>query len=285
MSQPLDDVDARLVGPLSIDLYRDTHEELPGGGALNMAYHWAQFGMRCELVSRIAHNGAELFEAFVNRHHIDRTPHLVQPGVACTVDIRFAADRQPTMDNFIEGVLGDFRLTTDEADRVCSGRPAHLVLVDVIDDELHQVSRQRSLDDARLTGDFLSFGHFTPQRFAATMRFLDIGFIGWPGPPDDDLVTNLVALTVNAGKVLVITFGSNGVRVVDARHSTVEDRWFEVVAVPVTGTTLGCGDSFIAAFLATWYRTGDLAESVEAGCVLGATATAWSRALPDQAYR
>jgi hypothetical protein len=174
-------VDARLVGPLSIDRYLERGEDLPGGGALNMAYHWARRDLRCEMISRVAADGAELFGAFLDRNDIGHTPDLVQVGAACTVDIRFADDRQPMMDNFVEGILGDFRLTDAEAERLVSGVPAHLVLVDVIDDELHRLAGERPLDGARLTGDFLSFRHFTPERFSASMQWLDVGFIGWPG--------------------------------------------------------------------------------------------------------
>jgi sugar/nucleoside kinase (ribokinase family) len=278
------DVAARLVGPLSIDRYLDTGENLPGGGALNMAYHWARRELRCELISRVAPDGAELFESFLDRHGIAATPSLVQPGTACAVDIRFADDRQPMMDNFVEGVLGEFRLDDAEADRVTSGVPAHLVLVDVIDRELHRLADRGPLGPARLTGDFLSFRHFTPERFSASMALLEIGFVGWPGSPDDAAVADLAARAVAAGTILVITFGSAGVRVVDARAAEVSDAWFAVDAIRVAGTTVGCGDAFIAAFLAAWYRSGDIGEAVDAGRALGAAATGWHRPLPDDAY-
>ena len=282
---PQHPIEARLVGPLSIDRYLEQGVDLPGGGALNMAYHWARRGIRCEMISRIADDGAELFEAFLGRNDVDHTPDLVQPGVACTVDVRFADDRQPMMDNFVEGVLRDFRLTDAEAERVVSGVPAHLVLVDVLDDELLRIAGERSLDGARLTGDFLSFRHFTPERFSASMQWLEIGFIGWPGDPGDPVIDDLVTRTRAAHTVLVITFGSSGVRAIDARGPTLVDRWFDVDAVAVEGTTVGCGDAFIAAFLATWYRTGELDDAVAAGRELGAAATAWERPLPDDAYR
>ncbi len=280
-----DELDARLVGPLSIDRYLDSGEELPGGGALNMAYHWSRSGLRCEMISRVADDSAAAFESFLDRHAIMRTPTLAQPGLPCAVDVRFADDRQPTMDNFVEGVLADFRLTTAEADRITSGLPAHLVLVDVIDHELHRLAGERTLAGAHLTGDFLSFRHFTPERFSASIQFLEVSFIGWPGDPDDALIADLAARAAAARTVLVITFGSSGVRVIDARGDERRDLWFEVSAVPVVGTTVGCGDAFIAAFLASWYRNGDLSEAVDAGRKLGAGATAWNRALPDAAYR
>jgi pfkB family carbohydrate kinase. len=47
---------------------------------------------------------------------------------------------------------------------------------------------------------------------------------------------------------------------------------------------VGCGDAFIAAFLATLWHGADLIEAVEAGKMAGAAATAWRRPLPDGAY-
>ena len=48
------------------------------------------------------------------------------------------------------------------------------------------------------------------------------------------------------------------------------ERLVPVTAIPVAGTTVGCGDAFIAAFLASFWRGGDLDAAVEAGKVAGA---------------
>ncbi|MEM9748719.1 MAG: hypothetical protein AAF945_18650, partial [Actinomycetota bacterium] len=201
---------------------------------------------------------------------------------------RFADDRQPMMDHFVEGILADFRLSDQEVGRLATGTPTHLVLVDVVDRELHRLASEGPVDGMCLTGDFLSFRHFTVERFAATMAHLDIGFVGWPGDPDDAVVAELVGATVRLGRMLVVTFGSSGLRVVDAREADAPiDRWFDVDARPVTGTTVGCGDAFIAAFLATWHGEAhrhDLDRAVDDGRALGAEATTWRLALPDDAF-
>jgi sugar/nucleoside kinase (ribokinase family) len=117
---------------------------------------------------------------------------------------------------------------------------------------------------------------------ADTLRYVDLGFVGWPGSPSDDTVSEIAALAKELGKVIVLTFGAQGVRVVDGRTGT--DTWFPVHAIPVAGTTVGCGDAFIAAFLAEWWRSGDAAASVAAGATRGALATTWNRPIPDDAY-
>jgi sugar/nucleoside kinase (ribokinase family) len=72
------------------------------------------------------------------------------------------------------------------------------------------------------------------------------------------------------------------VRIVDGVAGT--EAWVPVDPVPVVGTTIGCGDAFIAYLLAEWWRTGDLEAAVERGKVGGALPTAWVRPLPDEAY-
>jgi len=115
------------------------------------------------------------------------------------------------------------------------------------------------------------------------MRHVDIGFVGWPGEPGDPTVAGIRDVAFTLGKLVVVTLGSQGVIVLDGREAPVE-RTIPVAAIAVAGTTVGCGDAFIAAFLAaTWRGTGVLA-AVEAGKLAGAEATAWRRPLPDAAY-
>lgn len=276
----------RLVGPASIDRYIDEAVELPGGGALNMAYHWRSAGHPVTLLSRVARDHATAFDRFVAEHGIAVTDGWYAAGDPCSIDIRITDDRQPAMDGFVEGVLGEFRPKPAEVDAIVDGTPTHFVLVDVVDAALHAIAADRPVDatPARWTGDFLSFRHMTGERFSATMAHLELGIVGWPGNPDDAKVTELAARAADLGRTLVVTFGSQGILAVDARGTDRVDRWFDVDARQVTGTTIGCGDAFAAAALSTWFETSDLAAAVDAGRRLGADATEWVRPLPDSAY-
>ncbi len=84
------------------------------------------------------------------------------------------------------------------------------------------------------------------------MADVDIGFVGWPGGLDDDVVHGIRAVAHDLGRLVVVTFGAHGVRVFDGRPDGDGDRFVPVEAVPVRGTTLGCGDAFIAGFLEAW---------------------------------
>jgi sugar/nucleoside kinase (ribokinase family) len=273
-----------LLGPLSLDIYVGRDLVLPGGGALNMAWHWRRDGdVPFELLTRIGEDRPEVFRTFLERHAIPHTPELVAAGRSSSIDIVIQPDLQPYMDHFVEGVWADYRLSGAEVDRVRAAGRLHLVLVEGAIRELERRAADGSLAGVEVTADFLGFRHYTPQRFAATMRAVDVGFVGWPGDPDDPWVQALRDVAHRLGRVVVVTFGEQGVWAFDGRAEG-EDEFIPVVAVPVTGTTVGCGDAFVAGFLRSWRAQPDVRRSIEAGAVRGAEATSWRRPLPDDAY-
>lgn len=273
---------AVLVGPLTIDRYVDEGRHLPGGGALNMAYHWASLERPVTLIGRVGAADAERFRAFTERHGIDLSPAAVVDGPSSSIDIVFRPDGQPWMDGFVEGANARLQLADAELAPIEAGTPTHLVLVDVVDTELHRWAAADRLATARLSADFLDFRHMSTARFRTTAAHLDLAFVGWPGHRDDDQIAELVDAANDLGTVLVVTFGSAGVLAVDGQHESTA--WFDVDAHPVTGTTVGCGDAFIAAFLHSWYETADIERAVDRGRESGAEATRWRRPLPEAAY-
>ncbi len=282
-----------LWGPASLDRYIEQDPSLndtvlPGGGALNMAYHWSQSGLPFHFLSRIGDDLPHVFTDFFQRHGIAHSPSLLGHGHSASIDITIRADRQPYMDNFVEGVWTNFRLTADEKDLLRSARRLHMVLADPVADELDRLGDVGALGHLDASGDFLDFRHYNSERFEGTMRWLKTAFIGWPGALDDPTIAGVRDVVRRARKLAVITMGSRGVEVIDCRGESPAERFVPVTAVAVTGTTVGCGDAFIAAFLAHWWRSGQTAHDVDAavsaGAMLGAAATAWPRPLPDDAY-
>ena len=85
------------------------------------------------------------------------------------------------------------------------------------------------------------------------------------------------------GRVLVVTLGSRAVRIFDGRRR-IGSPPSRFARSRSPGTTLGCGDAFIACFLDELWRSGDLDAAVARGMMGGAPATAWPRPLPDEAY-
>ncbi|HET9755275.1 MAG TPA: carbohydrate kinase family protein [Candidatus Limnocylindrales bacterium] len=272
-----------LLGALSLDRYLPDGPVLPGGGALNVAWHWRSLGLPFTLITRVGDGEAALFLDMLERHGIDHVPgSIVAAGPSASIDIEFLPDRQPWMDNYVQGVCGDLRFTLDEVGLLGEARRLHAILVEGVIAELERQGEAGRLAHLEVVADFLGFRHYTVDRFAATMRWVDLAIVGWPGQPGDATVAALRDVVRDLGKRLVVTFGSQGVLVVDGAAGS--ERSVAVTPSPVAGTTIGCGDAFIAYLLADWWRNGDLSAAVELGKIGGALPTAWVRPLPDAAY-
>lgn len=272
-----------LLGPLSLDLYRDGTVQ-PGGGALNMAWHWRTLGVPFHFLTRVGSDHREIALGLLDRHGIGySTASVVGEGASATVEIEILPDGQPHMDRFEDGVWADYRSTPDEEALIALPGRLHVVLVEGAIAELGRLHGAGMLLEREVSADFLGFRHYTVERFADTMAAIDVAFIGWPGDRDDLTRAGLRDVVHGLGRLLVVTLGSRGVQVFDGRPGG-SDRWFDVTPVPVEGTTVGCGDAFIAWFLAEFWRTRDLAAAVERGKIGGAMATHWRHPLPDEAY-
>ena len=273
-----------LLGAASLDIYVGRDLVLPGGGVLNMAWHLRGEPDAWHLLTRVGDERPEVFRDFLARHGIRHSARtIVGRGPSASIDIVIRPDLQPHMDHFVEGVWATFRCTPDEEALLAGARRIHLVLVEGAIRELDRLATAGLTAGREVTADFLGFRHYTLERFATTMRAVDVGFVGWPGTPEDAEVGGLRDVAHGLGRLVVVTFGSRGVAVFDGRPAG-GDRFVPVVPVAVRGTTVGCGDAFVAAFLASWRRSPDVLAAVEAGKAAGAAATAWRRPLPDPAY-
>ena len=273
-----------LLGTISLDQYLATGDELPGGGLLNMAWHWRRLGRPFRLLTRIGSADGEPVEAFLRRHRIETVSpaDLAAEGRSSTIDIEIQPDRQPWMDNFVPGVWDDYRLTQRERDALARAKRVHVVLVEGAIAELDRLAADGALRHLDVSADFLGFRHYTVDRLADTMRHVDLGFIGWPGAEDAPEVEGMRAVARELRKSLVVTMGSRAVWVFDGRTGT--ERRHGVTPAEVAGTTLGCGDAFIAWYLDELWRSGDHDAAAGRGMIGGAMATAWPRPLPDDAY-
>ena len=272
-----------LFGTASRDRYLETGRTLPGGGVLNMAYHWAAAGKAFLLQTRIGSSDLELFVPFLERNAIPHLPaSLVAPGESSSIDIRIGEDRQPHMDNYIDGVWEVVHCTTEELATLAAATHWHTVLVEGAIAELERLTVAGHLAHVQVSADFLGFRHYTPERFRDTLAHIDLAFIGWQGAREDASLAEVRRSVLEAQKVAVVTLGAQGVLVVDGENQT--EAFYPTVAVPVAGSTIGCGDAFIAAFLAAHQAGASLGDSVAAGQAAGAAATAWSLPLPDEAY-
>ncbi|MBF8289377.1 MAG: PfkB domain protein [Chloroflexi bacterium] len=273
-----------LLGAASLDIYPGDGRVLPGGGALNVAWHWARLGFPFRFLTRIGNDRPEVFLKFMDRHGIRYLPRsIVDRGPSASIDVLIQSDRQPHMDNFVDGVWRDFRLDAAERTLLASAERLHVILVEGAIREIHRLGAEGALRHLEVAADFLGFRHYTVERMAETLRFVDVAFVGWPGDVTDPTIDGIRRLAFEMRKLIVVTLGSRGVLVLDGRAGASEV-FVPVQAVPVAGTTVGCGDAFIAAFLAAYWRSGDVLAAVAAGKENGAAATAWPGPLPESAY-
>jgi sugar/nucleoside kinase (ribokinase family) len=273
-----------LLGALSLDRYVPDGPVLPGGGALNVGWHWRSLQLPFRLITRVGDREAALFLDMLDRQAIDYGGRaaVVREGPSASIDIEVLPDREIWMDHYVEGVCGDLRFTPQEEDALASAGRLHGILVEGVIRELTRLGEAGLLHGVEVCADFLGFRHYTPARFADTMRWVDLAIVGWPGAVTDEEVALLRRTIEHLGKRLVVTFGSKGVLVVDGAAGWA--RLIDVLPIPVIGTTVGCGDAFIAYLLAEWWATRDLLAAAERGKVGGGLPTAWLRPLPDEAY-
>jgi fructoselysine 6-kinase len=272
-------------GPIMADRYVNTRLMYPGGGALNVAYHLQMRGLEPFLLSRVGNDaaGARLL-AFLRAHGIAHDARCITTeGATSSIDITMQADRQPAMDNFIEGVWDGFRLSESEEHVASCAARLHTVMVGAVPAELERIGELGQLRDAFVSADFLSFRRYPIERFANALRHIDLAFIGWPGDANDETVRAIRTVAFKMAKIVVITMGERPTRVFDGR-GTAAEHVVPVEALPVSGTTVGCGDAFIAAFLASCWSGGSLLHATAKGHAGGGSATLTEHALPDEAY-
>jgi sugar/nucleoside kinase (ribokinase family) len=113
-----------LLGALSLDRYRPDGPVLPGGGALNVAWHWRTLELPFRLITRVGELDAQLFLDMLGRHGIETDPAaIVARGPSASIDITFLPDREIWMDHYVEGVCADLRFTPDEERSLAGARP------------------------------------------------------------------------------------------------------------------------------------------------------------------
>ena len=276
--------DTLLFGALSRDIYLGRDLVLPGGGVLNMAWAWSRAGVPFRLLSRIGDDDPDLFLDFLARHGIDSLPgSLVGSGPSASIDIVIRPDRQPFMDHFVGGVWDDLTLTDEETAAIAGAARLHVVLVEGAIAAVERLGEAGQLGHLQVTADFLGFRHYTVERFARTMdarRHRIRGLARRRGRSDGPGHPRRRPRRPEAGRRDPRLARRPRVR----RSDGSPDRRIPVTPVEVVGTTVGCGDAFIAAFLAASWSGADVAAAVEAGKAAGAEATAWRRPIPDEAY-
>lgn len=274
-----------LFGLVCLDVYADSGMIRPGCGILHNAYHLQQLGCDAPLVTRIGVPHSEVFLDFLRRNQIPTLPnHLIAEGESATITIHYQPSGDTKFSNYRQGVWDDFRLTTAEEALLTDADHLHTVTVPGVIPELTRLHQTGKLANTLVSADFLMLAHLNDAEFADLLRCVDVAFVGMRCQPEDPRVAEVQRAIADAGMLGIMTFGAQGIFVVDGRADKDSVKFHPVDPVPVRGSTNGCGDAFIAYFLASYWRDGNLDRAIEQGMVGGARATEWELALPDGVY-
>ncbi len=275
-----------LFGVVCLDIYTNTGLIRPGCGILHNAYHLQQLNQQPLLITRIGQTQSAPFLDFLRAHRIAFLPELiVTPGQSASIDIAIQESGEAIISNFTLGVWQEFRLQPAEETRLAQAANVHTVLAAGVITEFRRLLVEGRLEQAFVSADFLSFNNFTLDSFAQIIDHIDLAFIGWKRDLSHPTVAAIRDL-VSARQVLVVmTLGERGIQVFNSlEKGNFQERFFEVDKVAVQGNTNGCGDAFIAYFLAEYWQSRNLEKAIAQGKIGGAKATAWNFALPDEAY-
>lgn len=275
-----------LWGVVCLDIYTRAGLLQAGGGILHNAFHLQQLGCEPLLITRIGQERAEVFLSFFERNHISvLTISLVAEGQPASIQIDIQPSGEAHISNFVQGVWQNFCLTPVEEATLAQATHLHVVLTPPVLPEFLRLGQQGKLKLRCVSADFLSFVDFNVEQFTRLLPYLDIAFIGWKGKLSHPTITAIEQAAMAHRVLVVITLGERGVQVFDARiPDQPQSRFFEVEKAPVRENTNGCGDAFIAYFLARYWQDSQLEPAVDQGQWGGRQATQWQFALPDEAY-
>lgn len=275
-----------LIGVVCLDIYTNTGLVRPGCGILHNAYHLQRLGRQPLLITRIGWEQSTVFLNFLKAHRIAFLPELIAtPGRSASINIAIQESGEAVISNFTRGVWQDFRVQPAEEARLAQAANVHTVLADGVITEFRRLLAENRLAHAFVSADFLSFNNFTLDSFAQIIDQINLAFIGWKRDLSHPTVAAIRDLVSERQVLAVITLGEWGIQVFNSlEKNKLQECFFEVDKIAVQGNTNGCGDAFIAYFLAEYWQSRNLEKAIAQGKIGGAKATAWNFALPDAAY-
>jgi fructoselysine 6-kinase len=256
------------VGDCGVDHYLPSGRLLGGGITANFARHAAREFPEGDEIHVITAVGNEPDSSGLVRRTLqhDRIHcHITElQGETPVQFIRIEADGERNFLRYDEGVLAKFRIDDDTAPVLQSAD----LLVTPVFRQIHGLfdSVMAIRTAGKVAVDFADFAqHPDLGHLESFLDRIDIAFFGLASR-DRKLIAALAALAERWHKLFVVTLGAAG-----SRAFAGHDR-YEQSAIPVNRVvdTTGAGDSFAAAFLASFIRGGDVPASLKRGAALAA---------------
>jgi len=239
---------------LCIDKYPELGLELPGGNSINIAARWKKLGERDVAVLGAVGDDAmgEKVMAFLKASGIDHERARAVPGVTAHNHFYASNDGHLFRENGWDGgVFATFALSEEDWD-YASG--FDLIAMPYYSPCYREASRR--LGEAKIiVADFLDKA--APEPIIDELPRIDLAFASGTRALADALEER----AEETGVPVIITLGAEG------SMALVRGERFFQEALPVERKvdSIGCGDSFQAAFVSSWYREGDPRKALRAG--------------------
>lgn len=242
------------VGDNCIDFYDATGEKYPGGNPVNVAVYTRRLGGASSYIGAVGtdENGKLLRDALTEKGVDVSHMHIVEGATALTHVAIDNGDR--VFGDYHEGVMKEFALREEditfieEHDMLISG------LWGRVEGELKRI-RERGVPIAFDCAD-------RPESKEAEIALAatDIAFFSDDSSDDTALRARIRTIFEKGPHIVVATRGDKGSLAFDGA-GFIEQGIVECAIVD----TMGAGDSFIAGFLYTYLRSGDIKECLQSG--------------------
>jgi len=246
------------IGDNCVDIYTNLGLTFPGGGPVNFAVHAARGGARASYVGVIgADEHGRLIRSALEAEGVDTRCLRTADGPTAVAYVR--------LENGERAFVGSnpgvrYQLRVDDAVN------AHLAGADLVhttlDGRVEPHIRAWKESGLRVSFDFSH--RYTPEQLEL-LPWLDLAFFSGQKIGPDGAEEAVRGFHARGPGIVVMTLGAAGALAFDGR------RLYRQPAERVEAVdTLGAGDAFMAGFVLTWLRTGDIQASLANGAHVAA---------------
>ncbi|GAB3559200.1 PfkB family carbohydrate kinase [Spelaeicoccus albus] len=244
--------DVASVGDNTIDSYSDSHMYV-GGNALNVAVHLATAGARSMYAGAVGTDRLGVLTTDALARAGVSTEHVLQlPGRTSysAIALHHDGDREFVEEFF--GVSDDYFPDSRTIDELARRDWVHIGML---------------RDATELRRDLAERGCRVSQDCAVSTGFdnLEIAFCSRDSPADEDALALAKTAITGGAKLAVVTRGAFGSVAFDGTNLWRQ----EAIPVKVVDTT-GAGDTFIAAFLASYVNGRPITDCIQSASVASA---------------
>jgi fructoselysine 6-kinase len=262
------------IGDLTVDTYPKSGVHKPAGASLNGAVWAKRFGVsRVSVIAPVGTDdaGRTILTALAEQG-IDADGVSVVHGHTSSIEILVDKKGEHSWGEWSPGVLAGFHFSPEIYRRLAGYDGASLTIYGKTRHLLEEFARSgaRGAKQTFLSVNFDDLSQLggTPDSVSAVIRDIDAGFFGLHGTRDTALIRELRRLSMETGKLLVITLGRKGA-VAFCGNTSIESSAVRVPQSAIKDTT-GAGDAFLAGFLSEYLRDRNIIRSLRTGNDLAA---------------